>query len=174
MAKTIRPVSDTDDLAAITELVHSAYAPHAAAGLRYWGTHQSVEDTKSRFASGTGFVALESARYVGVVILRPPQPDSSVPLYREPDIWSLSQFCVAPERKGGGLGRKLHDFALSRAAAAGARFIALDTAEPAHALIAMYERWGYTVVGACDWRPHTNYRSVLMRRPIALEVEGGP
>jgi ribosomal protein S18 acetylase RimI-like enzyme len=173
MAETIRTVSDTDDLVAITELVHAAYAPHAAAGLRYWGTHQSIEDTSRRLASGTGFVVIDGGQYVGVVILRPPQPDSSVPLYREPDVWSLSQFCVAPERKGSGLGRKLHDFALSRASAEGARYIALDTAEPARALIAMYERWGYSIVGSCDWRPHTNYRSVLMKRPIALEVERG-
>src|SRR4030095_6456472 len=106
----------------------------------------SIADTSRRLASGTGFVVIDDNQYVGVVILRPPQPDSKVPLYREPDVWSLSQFCVAAERKGGGLGPRLHDFALSRASEACARYIALDTAEPAHALIAMYERWGYSIV----------------------------
>jgi hypothetical protein len=44
----------------------------------------------------------------------------------------------------------------------GGKTMALDTAAPARALIAMYEAWGYKVVGACDWRPDTNYTSVVM------------
>lgn len=50
--------------------------------------------------------------------------------------------------------------------------MALDTAQPATALIAMYESWSYRVVGECDWRPLTNYTSVLMERD--LEEKGGP
>jgi hypothetical protein len=38
----------------------------------------------------------------------------------------------------------------------------LDTAEPASGLIALYESWGYRIVGRADWRPNTNYESVLM------------
>jgi hypothetical protein len=45
--------------------------------------------------------------------------------------------------------------------------MALDTAQPAQALIDMYVAWGYTPVGTCDWRPRTNYLSVLMQKPIA-------
>ena len=97
-----------------------------------------------------------------------------VPLYREPNIWSISQFCVSPEYKGMGYGRRLHEEALSFASDAGAEFVALDTAEPAQGLIAMYESWGYAVVGTCDWRPHTNYRSVLMKRSVASEGRFGP
>ena len=41
------------------------------------------------------------------------------------------------------------------------------TAQPAMALIAMYESWGYQVVGECDWRPLTNYTSVLMAHSLA-------
>lgn len=33
-------------------------------------------------------------------------------------------------------------------------------------LIALYERWGYRNVGTHDWRPHTNYVSVLMQRRV--------
>ena len=50
----IRPVCAQDDLARITALIHAAYAPHTAQGLRYWGTHQTVEDTAKRFAMGIG------------------------------------------------------------------------------------------------------------------------
>jgi len=170
----IRPITESDDLSAITDLVHAAYAPHARSGLRYWGTHQTVDDTAKRIETGTALVMLVDRRYIGIVIVRPPQPASEVPLYRESNVWSISQFCVAPEYKGKGYGRKLHESALSFASDAGAEFVALDTAEPAKGLIAMYERWGYAVVGTCDWRPHTNYRSVLMKRTVPNEGGVGP
>jgi ribosomal protein S18 acetylase RimI-like enzyme len=166
----IRPITESDDLRAITDLVHSAYAPHAQSGRRYWGTHQTVDDTAKRVRSGTALVMLAEGRYVGIVIVRPPQPTSEVPLYREP----ISQFCVSPEYKGMGYGRRLHEKALSFASDAGAEFVALDTAEPAKGLIAMYDRWGYEVVGTCDWRPHTNYRSVLMKRSVSNGGRVGP
>jgi hypothetical protein len=44
--------------------------------------------------------------------------------------------------------------------------MALDTSLPAHALIGLYERWGYRVVGRCDWRPDTNYESVVMAKDL--------
>ncbi len=44
--------------------------------------------------------------------------------------------------------------------------MALDTAAQAGGLISMYRRWGYEIVGEHDWRPHTNYLSVLMTRSL--------
>ena len=171
---TIRQVTPEDDLARLTALIHAAYAPHARLGLRYWGTHQSVEDTAKRFASGTGLVMVDGDDYVGTATLRPPQPDSTVPLYRDPTVWSLCQFCISPQAKGRGYGKQLHAYATAFAKQAGARTLALDTAQPAAALIAMYESWGYQVVGECDWRPLTNYTSVLMARSLVdLLIDGG-
>ena len=170
----IRAIDDADDLDAITDLVHAAYSQHAQSGLRYWGTHQTVDDTAKRIRSGTALLMLDEGRYVGIVIVRPPQPASAVPLYRQPNVWSICQFCVSPEFKSKGYGRKLHERALSFASGAGAEFMALDTAEPAKALIAMYQSWGYSVVGSCDWRPHTNYESVLMKRAISNQGRVGP
>ena len=170
----IRAISDADDLVAITDLVHAAYLPHAQSGLRYWGTHQSVDDTAKRIHSGTALVMLDGGRYPVIVIVRPPQSESAVPLYRQSNVWSISQFCVSPEYKGKGYGRKLHEKALSFASDAGAEFMALDTAEPANGLVAMYQTWGYSVVGSCDWRPHTNYKSVLMKRAISNRGRVGP
>lgn len=168
-APLIRPISPHDDLELITALIHAAYAPHASRGLRYWGTHQSVEDTVKRFASGTGLVMLEGSDYVGTATLRPPQPDSPVALYRDPTVWSLCQFCISPQVKGRGYGKKLHAYATEFARRAGAQVLALDTAQPAAALIAMYGSWGYQIVGECDWRPLTNYTSVLMARSLSAE-----
>ena len=163
---TVRPLHAGDDLHTLTALIHAAYAPHAARGLRFWGTHQSVDDTAKRFASGDGLVAEVDGRAVGTVTLRRPQPASPVEAYRDPFAWSLGQFAVAPAHKGRGVGRALHAFALRRAASLGARTMLVDTAAPALELIAMYRRWGYEPCGECDWRPLTNYLSVLMRRSL--------
>ncbi|MBV7540526.1 GNAT family N-acetyltransferase [Acidovorax sp. sic0104] len=165
-APLIRPVSARDDLEQLTRLIHSAYAPHAAQGLRYWGTHQSVQDTAKRFASGTGLVMLEGNEYVGTITLRPPQPESPVALYRDCGVWTFCQFCISPDAKGRGYGAQLHAHATALAQRAGAKVMGLDTAQPAAALIAMYESWGYRIVGECDWRPLTNYTSVVMSRPL--------
>lgn len=169
----IRPIAPDEDLAALTDLIHRAYAPQAAKGLRYWGTHQSVEDTAIRLASGQGFLAETGGVAVGTITLRPPQPASTVGVYRDSHTWSFCQFAVAPECKGAGIGQALHQHAIAFAAAAGARAMALDTAATADALIAMYQRWGYAIAAECDWRPHTNYRSVVMTRPIERSPSSG-
>ena len=87
----IRPVAQDEDLVALTAMIHAAYAPHAARGLRFWGTHQSVADTARRLASGRAWVVRNGDRYVGTATLRPPQPDSAVPLYRQAVNYTLSQ-----------------------------------------------------------------------------------
>ncbi len=115
---------------------------------------------------GMGLVMLEGDDYVGTATLRRPQPQSAVALYRDPQVWSLSQFCIAPSAKGKGYGKLLHTHLLNVARQAGATTLALDTAQPATALIAMYESWGYRMVGECDWRPFTNYPSVVMAQPL--------
>ena len=163
---SVRPLRAEDDLVFLTELIHAAYAPHASEGLRYWATHQSVADTAKRCAIGRAFIAELAGEIAGTITLREPQPDSPVPLYRSAGVWSFAQFAVAPHLKGRGVGVALHEHVLAVAAANGAHCIALDTAAPAVSLIAMYESWGYTLCGECDWRPHTNYLSVLMSRQL--------
>ena len=164
---SVRPLSADDGLLALTSLVHSAYAPHAERGLRFWGTHQSVEDTAERFSTGQGFVAEVDGEVVGTITLRPPQPESPVALYRLADVWSFCQFAVAPAQKRRGVGVALHEHALVYASSLGAKRMALDTATPATGFIRMYKSWGYEACGHCDWRPHTNYVSTLMVRDIA-------
>jgi ribosomal protein S18 acetylase RimI-like enzyme len=110
-------------------------------------------------------IAEADGKLVGTLTVRLSKHDSEVPLYREPTTWTLCQFAVFPELQGLGIGRKLHDAALFHVRSNGGRIIALDTAAPAVDLIEMYQRWGYQVVGECDWRPHTNYPSVVMARP---------
>lgn len=166
VSEPIRLLGPGDDLVRLTELIHAAYAPQAAKGLRYWGTHQSVEDTRRRFESGQGFVAECEGQYAGTITVRPPQPESPVMLYRDPHTWTICQFAVSPAWQGRGLGRALHKAAVAHVSTRGGRAMALDTAEPAHGLIEIYRGWGYEVAGDVDWRPHTNYRSVVMRKAL--------
>ena len=167
---TIRSVGAGDDIAGLTALIHAAYAPQAAKGLRYWGTHQSVDDTRHRLASGHGLIAERAGELVGTITVRPPQPESQVELYRDQRTWTICQFAVAPELKGSGIGNALHDAAVSYAILHGGCKMALDTAEPATSLIAMYRAWGYELAGKVDWRPHTNYVSVLMFKTLTSEA----
>lgn len=158
----IRLLQPSDDMGRLTKLIHAAYAMQAARGLRFWGTHQSEEDTATRFALGQGLVAESEDEYIGTITIRTPQPESPVALYRDPHTWSISQFAVAPSFKRMGVGKALHDIAVMHAKRNGGRTLALDTAAPAEDLIAMYRAWGYQFAGEHDWRPQTNYLSVLM------------
>jgi len=163
----VRPLRESDDLVALThDVIRAGYASQAARGLRYWATHQSPEDTATRFAAGHGLVAEAAGRIVGTITTRPPHPASEVVFYRDPKVWTLCQFAVAPAFKGQGIGRALHDAAIALAREHGAAAMMIDTAAPATELIEMYRRWGYVEVGTYDWRPKTNYLSVLMRRDL--------
>lgn len=163
----IRPLSPDDDLGELTDLIHAAYAAHLSEGLRFVGAHQTIKVTGERLASGHAFVMTSNRKLIGTVTVRPPKLKSSVPLYRDPRTWSISQLAVAPNWKGRGLGQVLHDDAIRFAVQHGGKTMALDTAEPARRLISLYESWGYRIVGRVDWRPQTNYESVLMSRAIA-------
>jgi GNAT superfamily N-acetyltransferase len=125
-----------------------------------------VEDTATRLARGIGFVGTLENEVVATITLSKPDPESKVVLLRDPDMWPFGQFAVAPSQKGKGFGKAIHDAALQHAFRAGCRVMALHTAQPATVLIEMYSSWGYAQVGTCDWRPHTNFLSVLMSKPL--------
>lgn len=59
----------------------------------------------------------------------------------------------------------------SRAAQEGYLELALDTAESATHLIDLYERLGFRIVDTHDWRPGTNYSSVIMSKSLR-QAEG--
>jgi GNAT superfamily N-acetyltransferase len=162
----IRHLSPDDDLARLTDLIHAAYAHSASFGIRYTGSHQSVEVTRQRYAQGQGLLALAGGAYVGTITARPPNPDSPVELFRDSFTWTIAQFCVLPSQQGRGIGKALHEAAMNFAREQGAKTIGLDTAAPNTELIAMYKTWGYELAGKHDFRPNTNYLSVIMKRAI--------
>ncbi len=158
----IRSLNDDDDLVAITFLIRRAYALLSDMGLKFWATYQTVDDTRQRFTDGHGLVAVADGRIVGTITIYPPKPDSEVETYRHRSTYCIGQFAVDPSCQGAGIGTLLHNAALEHIIASGGERVALDTAEQAHHLIAMYERWGYRIVEHADWRPITNYLSVVM------------
>ena len=125
ISATVRSLSILDDMTALTDVIHAAYAKRAANNLRYWASHQTIDDTAGRVKSGHGLVAVAEGRIVGTLTVRPPKSDSEVALYREPTTWTLCQFTVLPEFQGSGVGRQLHDAALEHAWSNGGRVIAL-------------------------------------------------
>ena len=161
----IRPLHADDSFEELTALIRAAYAQLAALGFRYWGTYQSVEDTRHRCASGTCLVALAEGRIVGTVLLKEIFDEDDPALYLEPGTRVVSQFAILPELQGRGTGSKLLKEAERVARRAGASQVALDTAEGAAHLIAFYEKRGYRLAGTVDWHD-TNYVSVLMAKTL--------
>ena len=166
MIVAIRRLCETDSLIELTELLHRAYAPLAAAGMRYLASHQDAEVTARRAASGECYVAVCAGRVVGTVTLGPPGGGQGAPYYERPGVCAFQQFAVEPEFQRLGVGARLMDTIEARAAELGAAEIALDTSENAHDLISRYERRGYRIVTRVDWDV-TNYVSVVMAKRLS-------
>jgi GNAT superfamily N-acetyltransferase len=165
-----RRVAAEDSLAELTDLLHRAYRPLAEQGFRYWSTHQSVEDTRTRIRRGECYVGVRRDRIVATITLVGPEAARGCPWYERPGVAVFSQFAVEPDLQGAGLGSRLLDRVESRASEMGALELALDTAEGAARLIRFYERRGYRFVEYADWEK-TNYRSVVLSKPLGRALD---
>lgn len=166
----IRPYHDGDAIPPITQLLHDAYAPLAAMGLRYTATHQDDEVTRSRLLRGIPWVAEQNGEIVATVTLYPDTSDNSgCEWYGTKGVFSFGQFAVRPDLQGMGLGGKLISLMENEAAARGATELALDTAEGATHLIRWYEKLGFRFVEYMDWSS-TNYRSVILSKTLSDAV----
>jgi len=162
----IRECRLPDDLPALTELLHRAYAELAARGLKFVATHQTPETTEKRVKAGRCFVAEANGVILGTITVQRSKPEGRLATYREPTTFIFGQFGVDPTMRGKGIGRALHEQALRFAAANGGTAMALDTAAPARHLIELYSRWGYREVGRHSW-DSTNYESVIMKKDLS-------
>ena len=165
----IRRLEGADSLESLTDLLHRAYAKLATMGFRYLATYQDVETTRRRIAKGECYLAVERELVLGTILVI--QPKAMLPLgagYDRSDAAILSQFAVEPARQRQGIGGRLLDFGEQRAAELGAREVSVDTAEGATHLLELYEARGYRQVGLAQWE-HTNYRSVLLCKPLGTE-----
>lgn len=167
----IRPLAARDSLDALTALLHLAYAPLAAAGLNFTAATQTKDVTARRAAEGQCYVAQQAGRIVGTVTVCGPYAEgmapwaNSVPWFRERNTAHFHQFAVHPDLQGQGLGRRLVATCERWALQHGYRRMALDTAEPAESLRALYTRLGYADVGHVQWERKA-YRSVIMQKVL--------
>lgn len=158
---TIRPLGTGDSITALTQMLHRAYAPLAAQGLRYVATYQSDDVTRNRIAGGACFVAERHGAICGTILYKSVEKTKGCDWYDRPDVASFGQFGVDPALQSQGIGRMLLAAVVAAARADGAAELALDTAEPAADLIAWYHRLGFRDVGFAQWSM-TNYRSLVM------------
>jgi GNAT superfamily N-acetyltransferase len=159
----IRALQPGDSMAELTDLLRRAYRQLADLGLRYMATWQSEDVTRSRAAAGTCFVAVQAGRLAGTIVLEASAPHLGNAWYRRPEVMTFHQFGVLPELQRRGIGAALLERVRVEALRAGARELALDTAEPAAHLITLYTRLGYRSVDH-DRGADVNYRSVIMSR----------
>ena len=162
---TYRALHVDDDLDAITQLLHAAYAPLAAAGMRYVVSHQDVATTKRRMARGETFVAVRDDAVVGVITLAEAHGTHGSPFYDRPDVASFGQFAVLPALQRQGIGSRLMDIVEARAREKGVAELAPNTSEHAETLIAMYNRRGYRFIEYAQWNG-VNYRSVILSKRL--------
>lgn len=164
----VRELNANDSIEELTELLHRAYAPLAAQGLRYVATHQDADTTRRRIAGGEDLVAEIDGRIVGNITWhRHTFTGGKTPWYDRDDVAFFHQLCVEPELQGLGIASQLLEVVEERAREAGAAELACDTAVPAQHLIDWYTRRGYRIVDRADWRPVTNYESVILSKALA-------
>ena len=170
-AVTIRPLAARDSFEALTALLHRAYAPLAAQGLNFTASTQDAETTRRRAAEGQCFVAELAGAVVGTVTVCGPYDGESapwtvdVPWFRDRNTAHFHQFAVDPAVQGRGVGRQLVQTCEAWARDNGYQRMALDTAEPADGLRALYRRLGHVDVGHVQW-PGKTYRSVIMQKSL--------
>ena len=171
----LRPWREGDSLAALTTLLHQAYAPLGAAGMNFTAVNQTEAMTAERVRGGQCLVAERDGQLLGTVTVnRAFDPNTqawarATPWFYRDDVAHLHQYAVAPAAQGQGIGSALLAGAQALAMGAGCRAIALDTAVPAAALRQRYARAGYADVDEVQWAGKT-YRSVVMVKAL----DGGP
>jgi ribosomal protein S18 acetylase RimI-like enzyme len=164
-AWSIRALRADESTAAVTALLHRAYARLAAMGLNYTAVDQDDATTARRARKGTCLLAESGKALVGTLAFHGPDDESQTDWFTRPHVVVMEQFAVDPALQGRGIGGALLSEAESRAVALGATHLVLDTAEPAVHLVRFYERLGFRVVDHVRW-PAKVYRSVILARPL--------
>jgi GNAT superfamily N-acetyltransferase len=171
---SVRPITDGDSIAELTDFLHRSYRVLADMGLRFFATHQTEEQTRERIANGLCLLALNDERVIGTIFYCDPARSGGTGWYDRPDVAYFGQFAVEPSLRRCGLGRMLLEIVEEIAREDGAAELGLDTAETAHHLISYYGSLGYRHVTHVQWDV-TNYRSVIMSKrlsPGSLPTEG--
>lgn len=165
-----RRLDAADSLEELTDLLHRAYAPLPLMGFNYLASHQDVPTTAKRASAGECMVGVLDGRLVATGTLVPPGQSKGTDWYERRDVAVIKQLAVDPDLQRRGIASAMMDRMERRAHDLGAAEIAVDTAEGAEHLIRIYQSRGYRLVGHADWRPTTNYRSVVLSLALAYPV----
>jgi phosphoribosylanthranilate isomerase len=166
----LRRFESTDSIVELTDLLHRAYAPLAAMGLRFVATWQDATITARRISRGECWVLDLDGRLVGAITWLPPESTKGSPWYDRPDVASFQQLAVDPDHQKRGWARRLVGHAEDITWRRGYRHLALDTSEEAHHLLDLYRRCGYAIVEPVQWDA-VNYASVVMSKPIRPRIK---
>lgn len=150
-----RYIRATDDIEALTAMLHEAYAPLAARGMRFVASHQDSARTRERMARGETIVAVDGVLIVGAVTLKRASESHGSPFYAQPDVAGFGQFAVRPSHQGRGIGTALLRLVEQRATEQGVRQLALDTSEHASDLITFYTAKGFRLWSTYSGRKRT-------------------
>jgi GNAT superfamily N-acetyltransferase len=161
----VRPLSSSDSIATLTQLLHRAYASLGAMGLNYTAVDQSPEVTAKRIDGGQCYVAEWSGSLAGTIVVKPTYEQNECDYFTKPGVAAVHQFGVEPALQGKGIGRALLATSEQWAVARGFRELAMDTAEQAKHLINLYSRLGYEHVAFVQW-PGKVYRSVVLSKVL--------
>lgn len=163
---SIAPIQPDDDAMAVFRLVQRAYAPLAAEGLRFTATYQNASQIMSRLHEDRGFLIRRQGQIIGAFGMTYPEKPNYGDWVCPGSLASFQLFCVDPDCQGLGVGTRALRHMERLAKEWGAEWLALDTADTAAHLISFYRRNGFERVGSVDYRPSTNYLSVVLAKPI--------
>jgi GNAT superfamily N-acetyltransferase len=165
-----------DSITEITQLLHRAYAPQVAMGLRPLAGRQEDKTTLDRVLNSECYLALlraepgaeptaERDRIVGIILFNEHERVAFPEFFLRPGVSHFAMFGVEPTLQGLGIGRLLLERCEERARELGSSELALSMAEPDTALRAYYERRGYRLIEHWQW-PYTNYRSCILSKRL--------
>jgi GNAT superfamily N-acetyltransferase len=168
----VRPLSPRDSVDELTRLLHRAYAPLGAMGLNYTAVDQTADVTAKRIAGGQCFVAASDGAVVGTIVVQPTHATNDCAYFTRQGVAAVHQFGVEPSAQGQGVGRSLLAACEAWATERGYHELAMDTAEPATHLVALYTGLGYRHVDIVQW-PGKVYRSVVLSKTLRASPCGG-
>ncbi len=162
---SVRPLLESDSIDELTSLLHRAYARLGAMGLNYTAVDQTPTMTRKRIDGGQCYVAYWDGSLAGTVVVQPTYARSDCEYFTRTGVAAAHQFAVEPDLQGLGIGRALLKQCQTWAAERGFAELAIDTAEQATHLVALYRRLGYAFVGHVQW-PGKRYRSVVLSKRL--------
>jgi GNAT superfamily N-acetyltransferase len=165
---TVRRFEPSDN-AALTAMLHRAYAELGERGLNFTAVDQSEEVTGARAAAGACWVMVDNGEIVASVVMTLPGNEKTLGTLtaqaRVPARVWLNQLGVDPRHRGKGYARVMRDVGFEWSRQQGMTSVGLTTALPAEHLVAMYSGWGFAGVDEVQW-PGKSYRSIVMAREL--------